>query len=317
MNPIVLISVCIPAYKNITYLQRLLDSIAIQTFTDYEVVITDDSPDNSVEEFLKNYKTIKTIRYFRNPIPLGTPENWNEGIRRARGTWIKIMHDDDWFTDNECLRLFAAAAIQTDHSFIFSGFYNVNLADNSRSLHQLTAWRQYLLNRTPYNLLAKNVIGHPSTTLIRNEQAAWYNERLKWLVDIEFYIRILNKYGKFYVIKKPLVCLGISNEQVTKAVFRKPEVEVPENICLINMITPAALQPIRVFDYFWRFIRNLGVRDIEFIKRYNQECPIPSIIEVMVKHQQSLSPGFLKVGILSKAAMSLSYLYCRLTGKLA
>ena len=44
-----LISICIPAYKRIDYLQKLLDSISIQTFKDYEVIVTDDSPDESVE----------------------------------------------------------------------------------------------------------------------------------------------------------------------------------------------------------------------------------------------------------------------------
>src|SRR5687767_8300464 len=95
-NP--LVSICIPAYKNVSYLGRLLDSIAEQTFADFEVVITDDSPDNSVEDFLKNYSRIETISYYRNVPACGTPENWNAGIRKARGKWIKLMHDDDWFS---------------------------------------------------------------------------------------------------------------------------------------------------------------------------------------------------------------------------
>ena len=37
MVDIPIISICIPAFKRIEYLRRLLDSIAIQTFTDYEV----------------------------------------------------------------------------------------------------------------------------------------------------------------------------------------------------------------------------------------------------------------------------------------
>jgi glycosyltransferase involved in cell wall biosynthesis len=68
------ISICIPAYKNTLFLGRLLDSIAIQTFKDYEVVVTDDSPDTTVQDFIDNYQPIKGVKYFRNSPALGTPK---------------------------------------------------------------------------------------------------------------------------------------------------------------------------------------------------------------------------------------------------
>jgi glycosyltransferase involved in cell wall biosynthesis len=54
MDDFPLISICIPAYKRIEFLQRLFDSIAIQTYKGYEVIITDDSPDEVVATFVKN-----------------------------------------------------------------------------------------------------------------------------------------------------------------------------------------------------------------------------------------------------------------------
>src|ERR1044072_4054338 len=99
MRKEIFISICIPAYKNVDFLKRLLDSIAIQTYSNYEIIICDDSPDESVAEFIKSRSVLKNIRYHRNVSSLGTPENWNECIRRANGEWIKIMHDDDWFAE--------------------------------------------------------------------------------------------------------------------------------------------------------------------------------------------------------------------------
>jgi glycosyltransferase involved in cell wall biosynthesis len=92
------ISVCIPAYKRTEFLKRLLDSLMIQNFKNFEVVITDDSPGNDVKTLVQGYSELP-IKYFRNEHALGTPENWNEGLRQAKGGWIKIMHDDDWFTN--------------------------------------------------------------------------------------------------------------------------------------------------------------------------------------------------------------------------
>ena len=65
MNPSPFISICIPAYKHVEYLQRLLDSVLRQTYTDYEIVITDDSPDNSVAELVERYQSKTEIRYYQ------------------------------------------------------------------------------------------------------------------------------------------------------------------------------------------------------------------------------------------------------------
>jgi glycosyltransferase involved in cell wall biosynthesis len=106
MNSAVAISICIPAYRNTAFLKRLLDSIACQTFTDYEIIITDDSPDDSVSQLIQNLTGIQPIRYYKNKTALGTPENWNEAIRHANGAWIKLMHNDDWFHSPDALTIF-------------------------------------------------------------------------------------------------------------------------------------------------------------------------------------------------------------------
>ena len=44
------ISICIPAYKNVEFLKRLPDSIAVQSFKNFEVILSDDSPGKEVEQ---------------------------------------------------------------------------------------------------------------------------------------------------------------------------------------------------------------------------------------------------------------------------
>src|SRR5882757_943515 len=109
MEEAVFISICIPAYKRVSFLKRLLDSIERQTYRRFEVVVTDDSPDNEVSDLCRTHPLSALIRYFKNEKKLGTPENWNESIRRASGEWIKLMHDDDWFLDPTALTIFVTA----------------------------------------------------------------------------------------------------------------------------------------------------------------------------------------------------------------
>jgi glycosyltransferase involved in cell wall biosynthesis len=120
------ISICIPAYKRPDFLKRLLDSIAVQTFRDFEVIMTDDSPDGSVAQLVKEYESSFHVHYHKNPTPLGSPGNWNAALSLAKGQWIKMMHDDDWFADAGSLAEFADTAKHNKNkSFIFSGFTEV------------------------------------------------------------------------------------------------------------------------------------------------------------------------------------------------
>ena len=123
-----LISICIPAYKRTDFLQRLLDSISIQTFPDFEVIVSDDSPDEAVGRLCAQYSSRFTLHYFRNERSLGTPENWNAAVKQAGGTWIKIMHDDDWFADTSIVfppMQDAACRASGISGFIFSAYCDI------------------------------------------------------------------------------------------------------------------------------------------------------------------------------------------------
>lgn len=313
MNHPVFISICIPAYKHVEYLKRLLDSIAAQSFRDFEIIITDDSKDDTVEVFLQAYKSIALIRYHKNEVSLGSPENWNAGIRLAKGTWIKIMHDDDWFAHEHALAEFASAAKQLSKaSFIFSGFSEVNLNTGKARNFVISNTVMRLLRKNELLLFKQNYIGHPSTTLIRNTGDYYFDKRFKWVVDIEFYIRYLRKHKNFVAIRKPLIKIGVNEHQITKQAFRNPEVEIPEVLGLLQKLPPEGLHNIFVYDYYWRFIRNLSIRSINDIEKYAHDVAIPAVIVNMISAQARWPLSLLKNGLVSKSLMFTSYLRYRL-----
>jgi glycosyltransferase involved in cell wall biosynthesis len=107
MNESPFISVCIPAYEREMHLQRLLHSIAKQSYKNYEVIISDDSKSSAVKELVARFAEKFTIHYSQNIPSAGSPQNWNVSIGKARGNWIKLMHDDDWFATSDALEQFA------------------------------------------------------------------------------------------------------------------------------------------------------------------------------------------------------------------
>ncbi|RXK62230.1 glycosyltransferase family 2 protein [Lacibacter luteus] len=302
-----LISICIPAYKNVVYLERLFQSIQSQTFQDYEVVVTDDSPDDAVGKLIDQYRPSLPISYYRNATPLGSPANWNAAIAHATGRWIKIMHDDDWFADEHSLAVFANATMQTKAVFIFSGFVNVQLETGEQQSFVLSSSQEQMLRRNPLYLFRTNYVGHPSTTLIKNELKQWFDESIKWVVDFEFYIRVLREHS-FYAVKQPLIHIGIGSEQITKASFRKREVELPENFYLLHKLGAQALSYFFVYDYYWRLMRNLKIKTTVELEEYVQLHHVPAVIKSMISWQQKLGVDALKkYGAYSKICMSIHY----------
>ena len=178
------VSICIPAYNNKEYVRRLLNSIQIQTYRDYEVVITDDSSGQEVEQVVAEYAVNMSIRYYRNGSPLGPTRNNNRAISLAEKKYVKIMHHDDGQGKSS---------------------YEHIRRDQAESLAR--DWR---------NLYFGNWIGAPSVTIFRNK--GWlFDKNLVWRVDCELYMRILSENYQFEYTELPLIYLGTSDTQLTKS----------------------------------------------------------------------------------------------------
>ena len=94
------VSICIPAYEQPYNLDKCLKSILKQTFKDYEVIITDDSKESNLFDIVEKYIEDMDIKYIKNTLSKGSPENWNKAISLATGKYIKILHHDDSFKNN-------------------------------------------------------------------------------------------------------------------------------------------------------------------------------------------------------------------------
>lgn len=300
------ISICIPAYKRPENIDRLLQSISIQSFKDYEVIITDDSMDDSLQPVLQKYSYLP-ILYFKNVQALGTPANWNYGISKASGEWIKIMHDDDWFSSTTSLEEFDEHT-KSRRKFIFSAYKNIT-AGIGEEIPMLfpESWKKRII-KEPVTLLSNNVIGPPSVTLVHRSITENYDESMKWRVDLDFYIRVLKSEKNYEYIKNHLVNVGVSSSQVTNYCLNQPEVELPEGLSMLKKYGVQPLKDIRVYDAWWRIIRNLGIRNIDQLQQYTQIEEWPKAILNIIRQQSHITPHILRIGAISKFLMSLSFI---------
>jgi glycosyltransferase involved in cell wall biosynthesis len=81
-------------------LGRLFDSLAAQTFGNFEVIVVDQNDDDRLLPHLERARYIGiTIRHLKhNPPNLAAARN--AGIEAARGKWIGFPDDDCWYAPN-------------------------------------------------------------------------------------------------------------------------------------------------------------------------------------------------------------------------
>lgn len=90
------LTVGLPVYNGENFLAQALDSLLAQTFTNFELVISDNASTDSTEEICRSYAARDPrIRYIRQPRNLGGSPNQDFVFREARGALFKwAAHDD-------------------------------------------------------------------------------------------------------------------------------------------------------------------------------------------------------------------------------
>jgi glycosyltransferase involved in cell wall biosynthesis len=90
-------SVCIPTYNTANYIGEAIQSILDQTFTDYEIVISDNCSTDNTKEVVDSFNSDK-IKYFLNPENIGLYPNMTLTCQRARGKYLQVLCADDKFS---------------------------------------------------------------------------------------------------------------------------------------------------------------------------------------------------------------------------
>jgi len=232
-----LVSICIPTFKQKEYLQKCLTSVLEQSFLDFELIISDDTPDDSIEHFLKSFLKDHPYSYSRNNPALGNPENWNAAIARAKGKYIKILHHDDFFTQKNSLEIMVKEIEAKQAAFIFCASDVWDTQSNQHRRHFISPKQYNLLAEYPELLFFKNCIGAPSATLYVNDNTFAYDKRLKWLVDVDLYLQFLFRKKKIIAIDEALICTAHAAEgQVTSAVINDKSIQIKEHVLLYQKI---------------------------------------------------------------------------------
>lgn len=165
--------------KTAYYLGRLLQSLATQTFQDYEVVFANEG---------------------------GMTRNHNAAMQKGTGEYVKLMQMDDHFRHNLVLaEIVEALDKNPDKEWLISGTLHTD-----GSVH-IPKWNDQVYT-------GANTLGSISTLTVRRESMMFFEEPLQWLLDVDLYYRYFLKFGEPLIIPEPQILVDVRTDRMSHTI---------------------------------------------------------------------------------------------------
>jgi len=197
-----LVTVIIPVYNKVEYLQDSLNSVFNQTYSNIEIIVVDDGS-NNYEKILRicnNFKKkIKIIKFKRNK---GVSAALNAAILASNGKYINWLSHDDLFSPTKIEDQIRSLAGAEDKISI-TNFILWNAKKNKK--------RKIFLEKKDFkdfteNLLLKDIYNF-CTLLVPKKlyHNNYFNEKLRHVQDYDMFLKLSKKANFFFLDRHLLI----------------------------------------------------------------------------------------------------------------
>ena len=218
-----LVSVVIPTYGRAAFLERCIESVIKQSYKNIEIIVVDDNDPSSdsredTEKVVKKYLSNSRFIYLQHEKNKNGSAARNTGWKKSEGKYITFLDDDDVILPEkirkqvECME-----SLNESWGACYSG-YRIVVQGNT-IIHSTE-------NRSGdcycYALMRTMFMGSGSNLFLRKQvvdEVNGYDESFQRNQDIEFLVRVLEKYKLAYVDEE-LLCI-YQNENRVKRSFNE------------------------------------------------------------------------------------------------
>lgn len=215
-----LVSVVIPAYRAAPYIAGTIDSVLAQTLTGYEIIVVNDGcPDTEdLERALAPYldRIIYVVQENR-----GQAGARNTGIRRATGTFIAFLDQDDQW-EPEFLK-FQTSVMQADPDLDVHYCDATFFGDSPRSGRSVMEFTPSNGEATFHRLVRRECTVLNCAALSRREtvvRVGMFDESLRYGEDIDLWLRIARQGGRIGYQRKAFARCRLRSDSVSMDVDR-------------------------------------------------------------------------------------------------
>ena len=214
------ISVCIPTYNGAKYIAQTIESILNQTFTDFEVIVSDDGSSDQTLEIVSSFNDQRIVRIDRLS-KVGAEANWNNAVATASASLVKLVCQDDLLYP-QCLEVEVQTMSKSEHQDVSFCFHLRDfVTPNSRKLSARRVGYSNLQKYSKTEILTKvvrsggNPIGEPMAVTMRKLSLNSAGKfRGDYVIDLDMWSK-LSDQGSALFIEQHLSAFRISKTSWT------------------------------------------------------------------------------------------------------
>lgn len=216
-----LVSVIIPAYNCERYIRQSLESITNQTYSNIEILISDDASKDRTKKIIDSIDDNR-IKRFHNDTNMGYLKTWNKLMQRSKGAFITFQDADDFSELNRIELLLSAFDRDQDLGAVGSNFARVDKKGECLSRSNFSLSKEDIMNKIPseFDMLGSGI-------MIRREvfnKIGGYNDFFNRIgaEDYYWFIQIM-KHFKYINIPEHLYSYRSNESSVSGNLADNPE----------------------------------------------------------------------------------------------
>jgi len=202
------VSVIMASRNASKFIETAIQSVLVQTFRDWELIIVDDnSNDNSIAIINEYKKKDKRIRLISNLKTLGPAKSRNIALNLSKGKWISILDSDDVYFPLKLEKQIEIIKNRPEVIFVGSGLVFIDKNGVYLSYYKYSSKDSILKE----NILKNKQFPPHSSYFIKSnylKKINGYNTRYYMAPDYDLLLRLL-KFGKFTCANDVLVKLRL------------------------------------------------------------------------------------------------------------
>jgi glycosyltransferase involved in cell wall biosynthesis len=224
-----LVSICVPTFNSARFLRETLDTLLLQSYTNREIIVSDNASTDETCEILREFEEMHGIRVLYNLENRGAGENFNRLIAAANGEYIGIYHADDLYHSTIVEESVKVLSRDTDLGLVgtMAKAIDVNGAELFDYHLSVSGHGKYLFNEAMLAMLrtaGSAIFFITPSIMVRtgvfSEVGFFDQERFKSSVDYEMWLRIARRYP-VAVIDSKLMSYRLHEHQGSELEVRK------------------------------------------------------------------------------------------------
>ena len=227
------VTVGVLAYNSAATVLETLESIAVQTYKNIELIVCDDGSKDNTAEVVRSWIALNKRLFVRVELltveeNTGTPANCNRLLRAAKGEWLKIIAADDILLP-QCIEDFVDYVCRTANVKIVYSNYNCFIKENDGTIRitgaKISEEVNELFDRDAqtqlYTYIEQGFNISPAVFMeLEFARSIGFIEKYKVFEDTPFYVKVLQGGTKIYHLDKDTVLYRSDGDSVTREKHR-------------------------------------------------------------------------------------------------